>query len=129
MKNSNDEMLKEILEEDKRQTRSRKKNWFVRLLFFVVVLFILGLGFIYFQQYLLNLEAEAIVRAAKTSTALASGEDLALEEEPSVEEKSIINEATITVTPSPDPAFVRTATIAAQLTDVADFQQSITHEP
>ena len=129
MKNSNDEMLKEILQEDKRQTRSRKKNWFVRLLFFAVVLFILGLGFIYFQQYLLDLEAEAIVRAAKTSTALASGENLALEEEPSVEEKSIINEATITVTPSPDSAFIRTATIAAQLTDVADFQQSITHEP
>ena len=128
-----DETLKEILEEDKKQIKQngKKKNWFARLLLFLVVLFILGLGFIYVQQYLLDIEAQAIVSAARTSTAAAMmpGEENAAETEESAEVKTVEEETLPTLTPTTDPAFKRTATIAVQLTDVAEFQQTVTREP
>jgi len=133
MNDITDETLKEILEEDKKQIKrnGRKKNWFARLLLFLVILFVIGLGFIYVQQYLLDIEAQAIVSAMRTSTAAANmpDEDQSAGPAASPEEKAAEEEILPTMTPTTDPAFKRTATIAVQLTDVAEFQQTVTREP
>jgi len=112
------ETMKEILEQDKRDIRNRvkKKSCFVRALFFIIILFVLFFGFIYIQQYLLDLEAETIVSAARTATALG--------DEPSTKNDVISDEMT-----TPDPAIMQTATIASQLTSVAEFQKTVTTTP
>ena len=93
---------------------------------------ILFLGFIFIQQYLLDLEAEAIVRTAKTATAIAKDSiEKGISSEDELPSMSDISADTLTPseTPTPDPAIVRTATVAAQLTKVAEFQLTVTNEP
>ena len=128
--NPYDKTIKEILEEDQTETKNggKKKNCLVRVLIFIILLAVIFFGFIYVQQYLLNLEAEAIVRAVRTATALVN--------EPLKNNDPVFNEAQPDTenpveqpTPTPDPAIVRTATIAAQLTSVAEFQKTVTSVP
>jgi len=128
--NPNDETIKEILEEDHIEIKNgrKKKSCLMRAIIFIIMLTVIFLGFIYVQQYLLDIEAEAIVRAAQTATALVT--------DPSTRKDLISDEgqpdAAIPVeqpTPTPDPAIVRTATIAAQLTSVAEFQKTVTNTP
>lgn len=128
--NPNDETIKEILEEDQIEKKNggKKKSCLARTFIFIIMLAIIFFGFIYIQQYLLDIEAEVIVRTARTATALVS--------DPSTKNDQISDEAQPDAaspveqpTPTPDPAIVRTATIAAQLTSVAEFQKTITSAP
>lgn len=128
------ETIKEILEEEQMDTRIRgkKKNCFVRALFFVIILLVLFFGFIYVQQYLLDLEAEAIVSAARTATALVdepSTKNDVISDEMILETPESVERSTPTEMFTPDPSIMRTATIAYQLTSVADFQKTVTSAP
>jgi len=128
--NPNDETIKEILDEDQIEIKNggKKKSCLVRTIIFIIILAVIFFGFIYVQQYLLDIEAEVIVRAARTATALVN--------DPSIKNGLTSDEAQPDAaspveqpTPIPDPAIVRTATIAAQLTSVAEFQKTITSAP
>lgn len=121
MDKQNDETIKQILQDDAFEVKNGKKknNCLVRFLLFIVLILVIVLGFIFIQQFLLNIEAEAIVRAARTATAsgLTSSE------------KIIDKEPIPTETPLSNAEVVRTATIAVQLTNIAEFQQTKTKEP
>jgi len=128
--NPYDETIKEILEEDQTEIKNsgKKKSCLVRAIIFIIMLAVIFFGFIYVQQYLLDIEAEAIVRAAWTATASVNN--------PSTKNDLISDDAQPDTanpveqpTPSPDLAVVRTATIAAQLTSVAEFQKTVTRAP
>lgn len=126
--NTNNDTIKEILNEDDQEIKNggkKKRGCFARMLIFFIILLIAFLGFIFVQQYLLDIEAEAIVSAAHTSTALANSSDNE-EEAPAIPVKAT-GEPKPTATE--DPAFERTATIAVQLTNVAEFQLTITTTP
>ena len=128
--NPSDETIKEILEEDQTEIKNggKKKSCLVRVLIFIILLVVIFFGFIYVQQYLLNLEAEAIVRAARTATALVNKPSI--KNDPSSNEAQPAAESPVEQsTPTPDPAIVRTATIAVQLTRVAEFQKTVTSAP
>jgi len=114
-----DNTIKEILEEDRTQKRKRRrgKGCFLRLLIIAVLLFIGFYGFILFRQRLLDLEAEAVIRARQTVSSEADG---------SAEAISMPEAASTHETPTPDLMLERTATVATQLTSVAEFQLSIT---
>ncbi len=132
--NPNDETIKEILKEDQEGIvqNKKKKGCLFRGLVFIVLLAIIFFGFIFIQQYLLNLEAEAIVQAAKTATASVQDpleKDISAEEEILPNDESLTDIPVPTETQTPDPAIERTATIAAQLTSVAEFQLTVTDEP
>ena len=128
--NPNDETIKEILEEDQFEIKNsrKKKSCLVRAIIFIIMLAVIFFGFIYVQQYLLDIEAEVIVRAARTATASVNN--------PSTKNDLISDDAQPDTaspgeqpTSTPDPAIVRTATIAAQLTSVAEFQKTVTSAP
>jgi len=126
--NPNDETIKEILEEDQIENGGKKKSCFVRALIFIIMLTVIFFGFIYVQQYLLDIEAEAIVSAAQTATALvnnSSTKNDLVSDEAQPDAASPVEQPT----PTPDPITVRTATIAAQLTSVAEFQKTVTSVP
>jgi len=128
--NQNDETIKEILEEDHTEIKNggKKKSCLIRVLFFIILLTVIFFSFIYVQQYLLDLEAEAIVRAAQTATAVVN--EPSTKNGPASEEVQADSTAPIEqATPTPDPAFERTATVSAQLTSVAGFQKTVTSEP
>lgn len=112
----NDSTLDEILEED-RATAKKKKNkgCFVRFLLIATLLVLFVFGFLYVTQYLADLEAEARVRAIQTVNA-----NLAVDTNQADTTGEVVVE--ITPTATPDVELERTATIAAQLTSVADFQ-------
>ena len=126
----NDETIKEILDEDQIEIKNgrKKKSCLVRAMIFILMLAVLFFGFIYVQQYLLDIEAEVIVRAAQTATASVN--------DPSTKKDLISGDTQPDAanpgeqpTPTPDSAIVRTATIAAQLTSVAEFQKTVTSAP
>lgn len=130
----NDETIKEILEEDNMEieNRGKKNSCLVRTLFLIITLFVLFFGFIYIQQYLLDLEAKAIVSAARTATEFINETSIkndVISDEIPIEISDSIECATPTEIPTPEPAMVRTATIAAQLTGVAEFQKTVTVSP
>ena len=125
-----DNTLKEILEEDKAEVKKKKRGsgCFLRLLLIITLVFICVYAFILFRQKLLDLEAQAIISARQTATAAAA----ALEGLTEVTEvqPEISTAATAMPEPAtPDPMLERTATVAAQLTSVAEFQKSVTPEP
>ncbi len=133
--NTNDDTMNEILMEDEQVISKsyKRRGCLFRTLVFMILLFIGILAFVFIQQYFLDLEAQAIVRAARTGTAISADTDDGTEME---QEKSSDNKATEptgTPLPSPtateDPAVERTATIAVQLTDVASFQLTATTNP
>ena len=53
----NDETIKEILEEDQTEITNggKKKSCLMRALIFIILLAVLFFGFVYIQQYLLDL--------------------------------------------------------------------------
>ena len=51
------------------------------------------------------------------------------EEDSQVNSKNTSGDQIPTETPTLDPAFERTATVAVQLTKVSEFQQEVTKEP
>ncbi|MDO9546223.1 MAG: hypothetical protein Q7J07_05680 [Pelolinea sp.] len=129
-----DETIKEILKEDQEEiiNGKKKKSCLTHCLILGFLLVIVFFGFIFIQQYLLDLEAEAIVRTAKTATAMVkdlSEKEISAEEELQPSDENPTDVPIPTETPTPDPALVRTATVAAQLTSVAEFQQTVTDEP
>jgi len=69
-KNASEDTLNEILELDKSETTraGKKSGCLIRLLLIATLIFVGFYGFILFRQKLLNLEAEAILRAAQTAT-------------------------------------------------------------
>lgn len=127
-----DDTLREILMEDEKEVSKsiRKKSCLVRILFLLIFLLVTILGFIFIQQYLLDLEAEAIVRAARTATAVEKSMTEMTEETSDIQQQET-GEPIETPSPLPtqDPVLNRTATIAVQLTDVAAFQVTATAEP
>jgi hypothetical protein len=132
--NQNDETLKEILKEDQGNNgiKTRKKSCLVRSFILLILLTILFFSFIFIQQSLLDIEAEAIVGTLKTATAMAENPatDNKTDEGESPPSKEYDSDHQVhTETPTLDPIFERTATIAVQLTSVAEFQLTVTKEP
>jgi len=128
----NDDTMKEILMDDQKAVKKagKRKGCLVRFLILMIFLFTVLLGFILIQQYLLDLEAEAIVRAARTATAMEKAViDAQLEEAIPATQEAVEFTRTPSPAPTEDSLMMRTATVAAQLTDVAAFQSAITPEP
>lgn len=118
-----DDTIKEILDEDRTQISKHKrgKGCFLRLLIIAVLLFIGFYGFILFRQKMLDLEAEALIRARQTLTIQAGSQEAA-----SLEDLGDSEEETSAGEPTVDSLLERTATVEAQLTSVAEFQQTTT---
>jgi hypothetical protein len=118
-----DNTIKEILDEDRTQIRKHKrgKGCFLRLLIIAVLLFIGFYSFILFRQKMLDLEAEALIRARQTLTIQAGSQESA-----ALEDSGGSDEETSAGVPTVDPLLERTATVEAQLTSVAEFQQTTT---
>lgn len=96
-------------------SKKRKKRhplrWFLLLLLIVV-------AFLYIQQWYLDLEAEAVIYARQTASALeTSTAQLEMETQ-------LAATQTPTQIPPSDPNLLYTQTVAAQLTNVAAFQQT-----
>ena len=108
-----------ILETPQSQKKKRKRHPFRWL----VVLLILFGAFLYLQQYYLDLEAEALVYAQQTATALG----VTIVPLP-VEKKLMITQIppAISSTTTASPNFSYTQTVGVQLTEVAEFQQTRT---
>jgi hypothetical protein len=125
-----DNTIKEILEEDKAEVKKKKRGrgCFLRFLIIVTLLFICVYGFILFRQKLLDLEAQAIIYARQTATAVVAVPVSAVEVTEAPAEISTTAAAN-TGTATPDLMHERTATVSAQLTSVAEFQSSVTPEP
>lgn len=126
--NRNDETLQEILEEDNTMVRkSKRKNGIARILLIITILVVFFFGFLYVTQYLADIEAEARVRAILTASAGPSGadgdnNDITI----ATTMEAVPTETAEIVTATVDPDLERTATIAAQLTSVAEFQSTET---
>ena len=125
-----DNTLKEILDEDKVEVKKKKRGrgCFLRLLLILTLVFICVYGFILFRQKLLDLEAQAIIGARQTATAAVSApanSDEVVDALPEATEDASV----LIDTATPDTMLDRTATVAAQLTSVAEFQSSVTPEP
>jgi hypothetical protein len=118
-----DNTIKEILDEDRTQIRKHKrgKGCFLRLLIIAVLLFIGFFSFILFRQKMLDLEAEALIGARQTLTIQAGSQESA-----ALEDSGGSDEETSAGVPTVDPLLERTATVEAQLTSVAEFQQTTT---
>lgn len=127
-----DDTIQEILDEDQEEIRKSRKrgHFFLRLLLIVTIIFIGSYGFILFRQHLLDIEAQAVISAMQTATAAAKNPSGSAEPSASEGEAKIIKVSTPTpeVTRTPDAETHRTATIAAQLTSVADFRLTSTSE-
>ncbi len=122
-----DNTIKEILEEDKAEVgkKKRKPSCFLSFLIIFTLVFICAYGFILFRQKLLNLEAQAYISARQTATAAADPalKVVVIKVKPEAEATVLPESATL------DPMLDRTATVAAQLTSVAEFQSSVTPQP
>lgn len=124
-----DHTLKEILEEDKNGYRKNRSvgNFFVRMLLIASLLFVGFYGFILFRQHRLNLEAEAIVTARQTASASSDREKGPAEDgEGSSTEKGIATTPDSIQEETPGPGFIRTETVAVEMTSVVKFQQTTT---
>ena len=124
-----DHTLKEILEEDKNGYRKKRRvgSFFVRLLLTASLLFVGFYGFILFRQWRLNLEAEAIVTARQTASASSNGEKGPAEDgEGGSTENSIATTPESIQEETPGSDFIRTETVAVEMTSVAEFQQTST---
>ena len=124
--------LDEILAEERRPANKRKikksagkkKNGFIRFLVWLITLAMVAVGAVYLVQ--INLDIESEIQAAAIATANHKNSEKAL---PSALPTAIAATATPTPEPTPDPMAARTATISAQLTAVAEFQQTVTPNP
>ena len=132
--------LEEILEEDSAaiKKKGKRKGCLVRSLLVITILLLFFFGLMYVVQYMTDLEAEARVSAIQTLSAMPDSGTATLE--PSAEVTLEVTEESATetvigaaptetlevVTETPDQDLARTATIAAQLTSVAEFQATDT---
>ena len=125
-----DNTMKEILEEDKVEVKKKKRGrgCFLRFLLILTLVFMCVYGFILFRQKLLDLEAQAIIGARQTATAAVSA-PVDSAEVVDVQTEATEDPAAQPDNATPDPMLERTATVAAQLTSVAEFQSSVTPEP
>jgi len=125
---NNDETLQEILEEDNTVVRkSKPKSGIARILLILTILVIFFFGFLYVTQYLADMEAEARVRGILTASAYPAGMDEGSSEATLAATLEVApTETAEIVTATVDPDLERTATIAAQLTSVAEFQSTET---
>lgn len=111
----------------KKPRRPRGKPFLGKLLFFILIVALIMAGFVFVQQTLLDLEAQAQIYAVQTAVAIASPginnstplpPTLAsfppTEITPTIEITATPQPPSPTATPNPD--FMHTATIAAQLT-------------
>jgi len=106
-----------ILGVPKSKTQKKKSHPFRWFLLLIVIV----LAALYVQQWYLDLEAEALVYARQTASAVVPSAATQVEEK--------VLEVTETPTQVPptatiDPNFMYTQTVAAQLTAVAEFQQT-----
>ena len=102
------------------KTKKRKFHPFRWFLFLILII----VAALYIQQWYLDLEAEALVYARQTASAYPTM---------TVQKEEKVLQATETPTQVPptattDPNFMYTQTVAVQLTDVAEFQQTPTGE-
>ena len=115
----------------KKPRRPRGKPFLGKLLFFILIVALIFAGFVFVQQTFLDLEAQAQIYAVQTvaviaSPAINSSTPLppTLESfpptkiEPTVDFTATPLPPSATATPNPD--FIHTATIAAQLTQAAN---------
>ena len=123
-----DETLQEILEEDSTNVRkTRRKSPVARILLILTILVVFFFGFLYITQYLADMEAEARVRAILTASANpASTNENNSDDIATATVEVAPTETAEIVTATVDPDLERTATIAAQLTSVAEFQSTET---
>jgi predicted negative regulator of RcsB-dependent stress response len=122
-----EDTLNEILEEDVKVNGKQKRGrgCLLRLLILLVLAIVLFMGFIITQQYLLDLEAEAIVSAARTATALQR------EGIGTPEPQTETMENTIPISEDAElmqSLATHTVIVSAQQTSVAEFQLTTTPE-
>lgn len=102
-----------------------------KLLFFIVIIVLIGAGFVFVNKTVLDLEAQAQIYAVQTAAAIASPGSKSSTPLPPTLESFPLTEISPTVdftatpmspsaTPTPNPDFMHTATIAAQLTLAAN---------
>jgi len=107
------------------------KSFLGKILFFIVIIALIVSGFIFINQTLLDLEAQAQIYAVQTAASFAPpGINSSTPLPPTLEsfpptEISLTVDLTATplpssTTPTPNPDFMHTATIAAQLTLAAN---------
>ena len=115
----------------KKPRSPRGKPFLGKLLFFILIVALTMAGFVFVQQTLLDLEAQAQIYAVQTAAAIASpGINSSTPLPPtlvSFPTSEITPTVEITATPlppsptaTPNPDFMHTATIAAQLTLAAN---------
>lgn len=129
--NQKDNTLSEILEEDIKSIKrnSMRRSCFFRLLIIATLLFMGLYGFILFRQRLLDIEAEAIIKARQTVTAESGEIQSEMEANPDNNQESLtLIESESEPTKSENPLKMRTATISVMLTSVAEFQLTQTPE-
>ena len=112
--NETENTIKDTLEEDgaKKPKRRRWGGVLLRLLIILTLLFIGFYGFILFRQKILDLEAEAIIRARQTLTRQAGNQELILPVQTQPTESPLLETST------PDNL---SATTSTQGTAGADF--------
>jgi len=95
-------------------------RWFLFLI-------LLAAAILYGLQGYLDLEAQAMVYAQQTASAMVEAN--VISETPVPQEKVLAVTETpspLPATPTSDPLMMHTQTIAVQLTEVAEFQQTVT---
>jgi hypothetical protein len=124
--NQEQEHIPEAKKVAKKSTSSRRRKG--RVLWWLFLLILLFIAFLYVQQWLLDMEAEAMIYAQQTVNAA----DPPVEPESEQVEKVLPTSTplpTLTATLAPptatfDPLLQHTQTVAAQLTNVASFQET-----
>lgn len=98
----------------KKKKKRHPFRWFLLLILLVI-------AFLYIQQWYLDLEAEAVIYAQQTASEF---------ENPGIQndlETTLVSTQTSTQIPptaTDDPNLLYTQTVSAQLTNVAEFQQT-----
>ena len=114
----------------RKSTPPRGKSFLGKFLFFIFIIALIIAGFVFVQKTMLDIEAQAQIYAVQTVSAPASLDSKKTTPIPltissaSITESVPTQELTSTplpptLTATPDPDFVHTATIAAQLTQAA----------
>jgi len=99
-------------------SKKKKKRHPIRWLLFIILV---GVAFLYIQQWYLDLEAEAIIYAQQTASGF---ESISTQDE--IEKPLVATQTSTQIPPTAtdDPNLMYTQTVAAQLTNVAEFQQT-----
>ncbi|MHB8806413.1 MAG: hypothetical protein ACYC59_02390 [Anaerolineaceae bacterium] len=99
-------------------SKKKKKRHPIRWLLFIILVVV---AFLYIQQWYLDLEAEAIIYAQQTASGF---ESISTQDE--IEKPLVATQTSTQIPPTAtdDPNLMYTQTVAAQLTNVAEFQQT-----